>query len=121
MMRKTLSITALLIAAMLLLSGCSEFNRVLDSIIGAGQEEPAPDIKPFTVLEGSITDYFPEGIDGIEAGTGCYIISTGSEKLDFAIPSEDKLMNGSLISFAANGSKLSFSDGTHPDLIIQLN
>ena len=62
-----------------------------------------------------------EGIDGIEAGTGCYIISTGSEKLDFAIPSEDKLMNGSLISFAANGSKLSFSDGTHPDLIIQLN
>ena len=44
------------VIALLLLAGCSGFERVLEEIFPS---------EPYTVMEGSITDYFEDGIRAI--------------------------------------------------------
>lgn len=105
-------ICTLSVIALLLLAGCSGFERVLEEIFPS---------EPYTVMEGSITDYFEDGIRAIGKQGDDYVIETERESIVFEGPSLVLSYGRILIEFSVSGDVLTFSSAGKQDLVIRLN
>ena len=105
-------ICTLSVIALLLLAGCSGFERVLEEIFPS---------EPYTVMEGSITDYFEDGIRAIGKQGDDYVIETERESIAFKGPSSVLSYGRILIEFSVSGDVLTFSSAGKQDLVIRLN
>ena len=117
-MKRSIALVPVVLALALCVS-CGGFYDVLDRIFPPDGEEQ--DSEPFSVEEGSIIDYFPQGIASITVYDDGCIVVTGSEEVVFSAPGWSAFHGTGIIGLTISGKRLEFTSAGLGPLVIDLS